>query len=76
VTLLQILLLFGIVLFVAAVALGVRYAWKRRCPSCGKWLALRQTQREALDGRHQLATQVCTYCGFTRRRIDKDTRRI
>jgi predicted RNA-binding Zn-ribbon protein involved in translation (DUF1610 family) len=71
VTLLQVLLLIGIVLLTGAITLGVRYAWKRRCPSCGRWLALRQTQQEALDERHQLATEVCTACGFTRRRIDK-----
>jgi hypothetical protein len=71
VTLLQVLLLIVIVLLIGAIILVVRYAWKRRCPSCGRWLALRQTQQEALDERHQLATEVCTACGFTRRRIDK-----
>ena len=67
----DILLFISILLTIAAVALGIRYAWKRRCPACGRWLALKRVQQEALDERHQLETEVCKTCGFTRRRIDK-----
>ena len=63
----------GVVLVAAVVAgsLTVASGLKSQCPSCKRWWAITQMRVEELDEQHQLATEVCKYCQFTRRRVER-----
>ena len=63
----------GVVLVAAVIAGSRTYisARKSQCQSCKRLWAITQMRVEELDEQHQLATEVCKYCQFTRRRIER-----